>query len=83
MQTRMFRAIIEREEARANLAEAMELFVESASPREIEHRLNTEFFITARERILCLDYASFRRRNSVGCSRLMGSKRSAGAAAIP
>ena len=34
------------EEARVNLAEALELFFESASPGEIEQRLHTEFFIT-------------------------------------
>lgn len=34
------------EEARLNLAEALELFFESASPDEIEQRLHTEFFIT-------------------------------------
>ena len=34
------------EEARVNLAEALELFFESASPSEIEQRLHTEFFIT-------------------------------------
>ncbi len=34
------------EEARANLAEALELFFETASPSEIADRLHTELFIT-------------------------------------
>ncbi len=34
------------EEARNNLVEAIELFLESASPHEIGRRLATEFFIT-------------------------------------
>ena len=34
------------EAARANLAEAVELFVESAPPGEIEQRLHREVFVT-------------------------------------
>ena len=34
------------EEARNNLVEAIELFLEYASPQEIGRRLATEFFIT-------------------------------------
>lgn len=34
------------EEAKHNLAEALELFFEVASPSEIQHRLRTEIFIT-------------------------------------
>ena len=34
------------EEATANLREAVELFVESASPEEIKQRLHTEVFVT-------------------------------------
>jgi predicted RNase H-like HicB family nuclease len=34
------------EEARDNLKEAIELFLESASPSEIENRLKNEIFIT-------------------------------------
>lgn len=34
------------EEARANLAEAIELFLEVASPAEIQQRLRSEIFIT-------------------------------------
>jgi predicted RNase H-like HicB family nuclease len=34
------------EEARANLAEAIELFLEVASPEEIQQRLRSEIFIT-------------------------------------
>ena len=37
------------EEARENLKEAIELFFESASPSEIQERLNSEFFITQLE----------------------------------
>ena len=37
------------EEARANLVEALELFFESASPKEIEERLHDEVFITRLE----------------------------------
>lgn len=37
------------EEARANLAEAVELFFESADPSEIEERLHTEVFVTRLE----------------------------------
>jgi len=33
------------EEARANLVEALELFFESASPKEVEERLYDEVFI--------------------------------------
>lgn len=34
------------EEATANLKEAVELFLECASPKEIEQRLHSEIFIT-------------------------------------
>jgi predicted RNase H-like HicB family nuclease len=34
------------EEARANLAEAIELFLETADPSEVQHRLRTEVFVT-------------------------------------
>jgi len=34
------------EEATANLREAVELFLESASPEEIRQRLHTEVFVT-------------------------------------
>lgn len=34
------------EEATANLKEAVELFLECASPKEIEQRLHNEIFIT-------------------------------------
>jgi predicted RNase H-like HicB family nuclease len=34
------------EEARQNLAEAIELFFEVADPAEVQERLNTEVFIT-------------------------------------
>jgi predicted RNase H-like HicB family nuclease len=37
------------EEARTNLKEAIELFLETASPSEVQERLNTEFFITQLE----------------------------------
>jgi predicted RNase H-like HicB family nuclease len=37
------------EEASTNLKEAIELFLESASPSEVQERLNTEFFITQLE----------------------------------
>ena len=37
------------EEARENLKEAIELFLESASPSEVEERLHTEFFVTQLE----------------------------------
>jgi predicted RNase H-like HicB family nuclease len=37
------------EEARANLVEALELFLESASPKEVEERLHNEVFITRLE----------------------------------
>ena len=37
------------EEARANLQEAVELFLECASPQEIEERLHSEVYITAFE----------------------------------
>jgi predicted RNase H-like HicB family nuclease len=37
------------EEARANLVEALELFFESASPKEVEERLHDEVFITRLE----------------------------------
>jgi predicted RNase H-like HicB family nuclease len=37
------------EEARANLAEAVELFFETADPSEIEQRLHTEVFVTRLE----------------------------------
>ena len=34
------------EEARHNLVEALELFVETADPAEVERRLPDEFFVT-------------------------------------
>lgn len=34
------------EEATANLKEAVELFLESADPREVKRRLHTEVFVT-------------------------------------
>jgi len=34
------------EEARRNLIEALELFLESASPQEIQTRIHTEVFVT-------------------------------------
>ncbi|HEV3204834.1 MAG TPA: type II toxin-antitoxin system HicB family antitoxin [Gemmataceae bacterium] len=34
------------EEAKANLKEAVELFLDCASPREIEDRLHNEIFVT-------------------------------------
>ena len=34
------------EEATANLKEAVELFLETADPREIQQRLHTEVFVT-------------------------------------
>jgi len=34
------------EEARQNLTEALQLFMETASPSEVENRLRTEVFIT-------------------------------------
>ncbi len=37
------------EEAKANLTEAIELFLESADETEIKNRLRTEFFITQLE----------------------------------
>ena len=37
------------EEARENLREAIELFLESASPSEVQERLRTEFFVTQLE----------------------------------
>jgi predicted RNase H-like HicB family nuclease len=37
------------EESKANLKEALELFLEHASPQEIEERLQSEFFITRLE----------------------------------
>ena len=37
------------EEARDNLAEAVELFFETASPSEIEDRMHTEVFVTRLE----------------------------------
>ncbi|HEY9282036.1 MAG TPA: type II toxin-antitoxin system HicB family antitoxin [Pyrinomonadaceae bacterium] len=37
------------EEARGNLKEAVELFLETASPAEIAGRLNTEIYITRLE----------------------------------
>jgi len=37
------------EEARENLKEAIELFLESASPSEIQVRLHSEFFVTQLE----------------------------------
>lgn len=37
------------EEAKANLTEAIELFLEAADESEIKNRLHTEFFITQLE----------------------------------
>jgi predicted RNase H-like HicB family nuclease len=37
------------EEARTNLKEAIELFLETASPSEVQERLSTDFFITQLE----------------------------------
>lgn len=37
------------EEARTNLKEAIELFLETASSSEVQERLHTEFFITQLE----------------------------------
>ena len=37
------------EEASENLREAIELFLESASPSEIQERLHTDFFVTQLE----------------------------------
>lgn len=37
------------EQARANLLEAVELFLESADPTEVEARLHTEVFVTSLE----------------------------------
>lgn len=37
------------EEARENLKEAIELFLESASPSEVQERLHSEFFVTQLE----------------------------------
>lgn len=37
------------EEARENLREAIELFLESASPSEVQERFHTEFFVTQLE----------------------------------
>lgn len=37
------------EQARANLLEAVELFLESADPTEVETRLHTEVFVTSLE----------------------------------
>lgn len=37
------------EEASDNLKEAIELFLESASPSEIQERLHSEFFVTQLE----------------------------------
>jgi predicted RNase H-like HicB family nuclease len=37
------------EEARANLKEAVELFLESAHPNEINERLDTEIYVTTME----------------------------------
>ena len=34
------------EQARANLKEAVELFLETADPKEVERRLHTEVFVT-------------------------------------
>ena len=34
------------EEATANLKEAVELFLETADPREVQQRLHTEVFVT-------------------------------------
>jgi len=37
------------EEARKNLKEAIELFLESASPSEVQERIHSEFFVTQLE----------------------------------
>ena len=37
------------EEARRNLVEALELFLETASPAEIQERLHTEVYVTRLE----------------------------------
>ncbi len=37
------------EEAKANLQEAVELFMECATPEEVELRLHSEFFVTRME----------------------------------
>ncbi len=37
------------EEARANLREAVELFLESASPQEVQKRLHSEVYVTPLE----------------------------------
>jgi predicted RNase H-like HicB family nuclease len=37
------------EEAKANLQEALELFLECASPEEITRRLHTEVYVTSVE----------------------------------
>ena len=37
------------EEASTNLKEAIELFLESASPSEVQDRLHSEFFVTQLE----------------------------------
>jgi predicted RNase H-like HicB family nuclease len=37
------------EEARANLKEAVELFLESAHPNEVNERLNAEVYVTTLE----------------------------------
>lgn len=37
------------EEARRNLSEAVELFLEAADPKEIERRLHNEVFVTRLE----------------------------------
>jgi len=37
------------EEARANLQEAIELFFETADPKEIQRRLHSEIFVTRLE----------------------------------
>jgi predicted RNase H-like HicB family nuclease len=37
------------EQAKANLREAVELFLETASPSEIRDRLQDEFYVTAME----------------------------------
>ncbi|HEY8693179.1 MAG TPA: type II toxin-antitoxin system HicB family antitoxin [Chloroflexota bacterium] len=34
------------EEARANLTEAVELFLEAASPKELQERLHSEIYVT-------------------------------------
>jgi len=37
------------EEARANLREAVELFLETASPQEVKERLHSEVYLTSLE----------------------------------